>query len=401
MDENRFTIALPDSLLADLKERLKRTVWPDDPDNDDWKYGVNAAYLRNLVEYWINNYSWRAVEENINRYPQYKVTIDNVPVHFLYKKGAGHNSIPLVLTHGWPWSFWDMRKVIDALAEPEAHGANASDAFDVIVPSVPGYGFSTPAPAGINFWKTADLWHTLMTGILGYERYAASGGDWGALITSQLGHKYSDSLYGIHLMHTMALDQFNKERPWDVTESHKTAENTPPEIRKQSLERMKIFVSHYAVHMLDPQTIAYGLQDSPVGLLAWLLERWRSWGDHNIKADSPFSPEDMITNAMLYWATGTVASSMRFYSDGARYPWQPSHTRTPLIPAPTGITFLGGENPTGVTTDQRVEAFKNGPKAPLYNLHYTNAHPKGGHYGYYENPEAVIHDIRETFRELR
>lgn len=402
MEQYRFKIDIPEKDLTDLKRRLKNVKWADDPDNQDWSYGVNADYLKELVSYWIDQYDWRVVEQQINRYPQYRIPVNGVPVHFIYQKSSETNAVPLILTHGWPWSFWDMHAIIDPLTDPVKYGGDSGDAFDVIIPSLPGYGFSTPAPSGINFWKTADLWQTLMTDVLGYQRYAASGGDWGALITSQLGHKYDDSLYGIHLMHTMELDQFNKERPWDVFAGHKTAENTPLEIRQQSLERMKIFVSHYAVHILDPQTLAYGLQDSPVGLLAWLLERWRSWsqttgGD----VETAFSKEHMITNVMLYWLTGTVGSSMRFYADAVKYPWQPSHDRKPLIQAPTGITFLGGENPAGVSTSQRVEAFKRGPKAGSYNLHYLNAHDKGGHFGYYENPRAVIADIRTTFRDLR
>ncbi|MDJ1506114.1 epoxide hydrolase [Xanthocytophaga agilis] len=398
----RFQINFSEDQLTDLKYRLQHTQWPDDPDNQDWKYGVNGRYLKTLVNYWITSYNWREVEQQMNQFSHYKVTIQDTPIHFIYQKSPHSTAIPILLTHGWPWSFWDMHKLIAPLTNPEIYGGNSEDAFDVIVPSVPGYGFSTPAPAGINFWKTADLWHILMQKILGYTHYAASGGDWGALITSQLGHKYADSLYGIHLMHTMELDQFNTEKPWDVMASHKTAENTPSQIRKQALNRMKVFVSHYAVHILDPQTIAYGLQDSPVGLLAWLLERWRSWAQtENGNIETAFSKEHMITNAMLYYMTGTVVSSMRFYADSAHYPWQPSHTHRPLIQAPTGITFLGGENPSGVTTQQRVEAFKKGPKAALYNLHYINPHERGGHFGYYENPAAVIEDIRVMFRTLR
>jgi microsomal epoxide hydrolase len=402
MKKYAFKINFPESELTDLRYRLSHVKWPTDPNNDDWKYGVNRTYLESLVNYWIREYDWRSMEQRINTYPQYRIPVNGVPIHFIYQRGVGNNCKPLILTHGWPWSFWDMHQLIEPLTNPAAFGGEENDAFDVIIPSVPGYGFSTPAAPGINFWKTADLWHILMTQILGYNKYAASGGDWGALITSQLGHKYSDSLYGIHLMHTMELDQFNMERPWDVFSGHKTAGTTPAPIRQQSLERMKIFVSHYAVHILDPQTLAYGLQDSPVGLLAWLLERWRSWAQiENGDVETVFSKEHMITNTMLYWMTGTVASSMRFYADGAKYPWQPSHDKTPVIKAPVGITFLGGENPAGVTTEQRVDAFKNGSKYPLYNIHYLNAHEKGGHFGYYENPNAVIHDIRATFCNLR
>jgi len=401
MEQYRFKIEIPENELVDLWYRLTHVKWPSDLDNEDWSYGVNRNYLEELVHYWVNDYDWRLVEHRINLYPQYRIPINGVPVHFIYQQGTGVNRVPLILTHGWPWSFWDMHKIIEPLTNPIAFGGSENDAFDVIIPSLPGYGFSTPAPPGINFWKTADLWHILMTEVLGYEKYAASGGDWGALISSQLGHKYSSSLYGIHLMHTMELDQFNKERPWDVFAGHKTTENTPIHIRKESLERMKIFVSHYAVHMLDPQTIAYGLQDSPVGLLAWLLERWRSWSQNNGDLESVFSKEHMITNTMLYWLTGTVASSMRFYADGAKYPWQPEHNRRPIVESPAGITFLGGENPAGVSTDQRIYAFKNSPKYQLYNVHYLNAHEKGGHFGYYESPAAIIDDLRSTFRDLR
>ncbi|NHA04891.1 epoxide hydrolase [Mucilaginibacter sp. HC2] len=402
MNLQSFKIHITEQQLNDLQTRLDNIIWPDEQDNADWRYGVNINYLKELVDYWRTDYSWRLAEKNINSYQQYKIELQGVPVHFLHIKSGGKNPIPLILTHGWPWTFWDMHKIIEPLVRPETFGASSEDNFDLVIPSIPGYGFSFPSVGGQNFWTTADLWQELMTTVLGYEKYAASGGDWGALITSQLGHKYADSLYGIHLMHTMELNQFNIEKPWDVTAGHKTADNMPPEIRQQSLDRMKIFVSHYAVHILDPQTLAYGLQDSPVGLLAWLLERWVAWGDrNNAPHTSPFSKADMITNAMLYWATGTVGSSLRYYADAVKYPWQASHQRSPIIEAPTAITFLGGENPIGVTTKQRVNAFKQGPKAKLYNLAYLNAHDKGGHYGYYENPEAVIHDIREMFRRFR
>jgi pimeloyl-ACP methyl ester carboxylesterase len=401
IEQFRFEVHIPADRLSDLKNRLRHTEWPPQTGCDNWEYGVNQQYLQELVNYWLNTYDWRKAEHEINRFTQYRIPVNGIPVHFIYRRGNGRNPIPLILTHGWPWSFWDMHKIIGPLSDPAAFGASENDAFDLVVPSLPGYGFSGTAD-GLNFWKTADQWHTLMTGVLGYNHYAASGGDWGALVTSQLGHKYADSMYGIHLMHTMNLDQFNGERPWDVFAGHRTAETTPPKIRQQSLERMKIFASHYAVHMLDPQTMAYGLQDSPVGLLAWLLERWRAWAqtvDGNV--ETVFSKQHMITNAMLYWITGTVASSMRFYADSAKYPWQPSHNRKPVIEAPVGITFLGGENPAGVSTAQRIDAFKNGAKSKNYNIHYLNAHEKGGHFGYYENPDAVVDDLRAMFRDLR
>lgn len=391
-----YVIDISDAVLDDVERRLDMTRWPDDPGNDDWGYGVNLGYLKSLVDYWRNEYDWRAVERRMNAFANFKAAVDGVDIHFVHEKGKGPKPVPVVITHGWPWSFWDMEKIIRPLADPAAFGGDPAEAFDVIVPSLPGYGFSGPPPrAGISFSDTADLWHRLMTEQLGYERYAASGGDWGALISSQLGHKHAAHLYGVHLMHPMLLDQFNSERPWDVTvRAWDTGKTRPP-------ANVMKFVSHFTVHVLDPQTLAYGLTDSPVGLLAWLLERWRSWGDGGGDPEKVYSREHMITTAMLYWATGTAASSMRAYADAARFPWQPSRDQIPVVQAPTGITFLGGENPPGVPTDRRIEVFRSGPRAGFFNTVYLNAHETGGHFGYYENPEAVITDIRAMFRSLR
>jgi microsomal epoxide hydrolase len=293
-----------------------------------------------------------------------------------------------------------MERVIGPLSDPAAHGGDPADAFEVIVPSLPGYGFSGPVPrAGLTFWQTADLWHSLMTEVLGHARYAASGGDWGALIASQLGHKHADALIGAHLMHPMLLDQFGTEMPWNVAaRAWDTGAKVPPGVTK--------FAAHFAVHVLDPQTLAYALNDSPVGLLAWLLERWRAWGDTRDKngtvtgdPERVFTREHMLTNATIYWATDTAGSSMRAYADAARHPWQPSHDRAPVVEAPVGITFLGGENPPGVETRDRARLFSDGPRASFFNVAFLNAHDHGGHFGYFENPDAVISDIRAFLRD--
>lgn len=392
---SHFSIDVPQSKLDDLMRRIDAFVWPDDPDNDDWSYGVNARYLRRLVRYWREEFDWRAVERRINAFPNFRAEIDGVPIHFIHRKGVGPRPVPLIVTHGWPWSFWDMNRIIGPLADPAAHGGDPADAFDVVVPSLPGYGFSGPPPrAGVNFWRTADLWQTLMTKVLDYPQYAASGGDWGALISSQLGHKYADSLLGVHLMHPMLLDQFNSDRPWDVTGRAWDSGKKPP-------ANVVKFASHFAVQVLDPQTLAYGLGDSPVGLLAWLLERWRAWGDSHGDPERVFSREHMAATATIYWVTGTAGSSMRAYADAARYPWQASHDRAPVVQAPTGITFLGGENPPGVSTSERIDLFRNGPRAHFFNTVYLNAHEHGGHFGYYENSDAVVHDLRSMFKQMR
>jgi pimeloyl-ACP methyl ester carboxylesterase len=205
----------------------------------------------------------------MNAFANFRTALDGVDIHFIHEKGKGPKPVPLIITHGWPWSFWDMKKIVRPLADPAAFRGDPADAFDVIVPSLPGYGFSGPSPrAGISFSDTTDLWHRLMTEQLGYDRYAASGGDWGALISSQLCHKHAAHLHGVHLMHPMLLDQFNSERPWDVTaRAWDTGKTRPP-------ANVMKFASRFAVQVLNPQTLAY-VTDSPVGLLAWLLERWR------------------------------------------------------------------------------------------------------------------------------
>ncbi|PKR51829.1 epoxide hydrolase family protein [Thalassospira marina] len=395
-----YPIHVAQDVLDDMVARIRATRWPDDPGNSDWSYGVEEGYLRSLARDWVESFDWRAVEARINAYDNWRVEIDGIPIHYLRIPGKGPTPKPLILTHGWPWSFWDMERVIGPLTDPAAHGGDPTEAFELIIPSLPGYGFSGTVPrAGLTFWQIADLWHRLMTDVLGFERYAASGGDWGALIASQLGHKYAESLYGIHIMHPMLLDQFGTQMPWNVAaRAWDTGAKVSPAVTK--------FAAHFAVHVLDPQTMAYGLNDSPVGLLAWLLERWRAWGDTRdgdgkVTGDPErvFSREHMLANATIYWVTGTAGSSMRAYADAARYPWAPSHDRQPVVEAPVGITFLGGENPPGVKTEDRAALFASGPRASFFNTVYMNAHARGGHFGYYENPEAVVQDLQEVLRQ--
>lgn len=210
-----FVISVTDEQLADLSRRLKATRWPDDVGNDDWFYGVSGAYLKDLVEYWADGFDWRAAEKAINTFTHYRATVDGTPIHFLHEPGKGPAPMPLILSHGWPWTFWDWERAIRPLSDPAAFGGDPADAFDVIVPSLPGFGFSTPLPQpDMNFWRIADLFHHLMTKTLGHARYAAGGSDMGALVTGQLGHKYVDSLYGVYLARGLRLNFFSGERPW-------------------------------------------------------------------------------------------------------------------------------------------------------------------------------------------
>lgn len=390
MQIEHFTVAIPAQVIDDLRGRLLATRWPNDWANDDWSYGVNAAYLRPLVEYWASDYDWEAQQREINRFDHYHVRIDDVPIHFIRQPGKGPNPIPLILTHGWPWTFWDYRYVIEPLAAPQKFGGDPADAFDVIVPSLPGFGFSTPLTStGVNFWRTADLWHRLMTEALGYQRYAAQGGDWGALVTTQLGHKYAKSLYGIHVSAPMQLDVFSGPRPYDLLGG--VFHHLPDDLKSHATAVERRLASHVTSHMLDPQTLAYAMNDSPTGLLAWLLERRRAWSDCGGDPLSRFSQDDLLTCATIYWATESFHTTARFYAEVARVPWQPSHDRKPMCETPSGVSLFRGDG----------AALFGDAMLPNYNLHHLSQHASGGHFAPMEEPAALINDIRNTFRALR
>ena len=390
-------ISVPDEVLDDLRARLRATKWPRDAGNDDGFYGVRRTRLQPLVEYWADGYDWRAAERAINSYDHYRVDVGDVPVHFLRRPGVGPAPVPLILSHGWPWTFWHWSKVIDRLADPASYGGDPADAFDVIVPSLPGFGFSTPTPADMNFWKIADVWHDLMTGVLGFEKYAAAGCDVGALVTGQLGHKYAGELYGIHIGSALKLDFFNGDRGWDLSGGRPIPAGLPPEIHDGIVRFERRFAAHLAAHVLHPTTLGYGLADSPAGMLAWIMERWLSWSENE-----PFSDDDLLTHATIFWAGNAIDTSIRTYANNNRYPWTPSHDREPVIEAPTGITFVGYENPPGVRTpEERVQNFLASDRAAWYNHVNITAHPNGGHFIPWEVPTEWTDDLQRTFRQLR
>ncbi|MFC8126959.1 epoxide hydrolase family protein [Streptomyces sp. NPDC057302] len=397
-------IHVPDAVLDDLRARLRLTRWPDDVGNEDGYYGVRRGYLQELAEYWLHQYDWRKAEAAINSYEHYRVSVDGVPVHFMRRPGVGPAPTPLILTHGWPWTFWHWSKVVDRLADPAAYGGDPAEAFDVIVPSLPGFGFSAPLPdhPDMNFWKVADLWHTLMTDTLGHEKYAAAGCDIGALVTGQLGHKYAGELHGIHIGSGQKLTMFNGDRGWDLSGGQPIPEGLSAPAHRQLLSLERRFAAHLAVHVLGPSTLSYGLSDSPVGLLAWILERWDKWSDNRGDVESVFSKDDLLTHAMIFWVNNTIGTSVRYYANANRYPWTPSHDRQPAIEAPTGITFVGHENPPGVTTtEERIRSWLGGERADWYQHVNLTAHEDGGHFIPWEIPDGWVNDLRRTFRGRR
>lgn len=272
MTKEPFVITVPDATLTELRERLAHTRWPEEIGNDTWQYGTNLAALKELVAYWRTTYDWRQHERAMNAFRHYRVTIDGQPIHFVHEPGRGPKPMPLILTHGWPWTFWDFHKVIGPLSDPAAFGGDPRDAFDVVVPSLPGFGFSTPlAKMGIAIREVSDRWVVLMREVLGYPRFAAQGGDIGALVSTDLGHTYARHLIGVHLSLAIPLTmEFPPESLYDADEQ-------PGFVSTQ-----QFFAEgrgYAAIQGTRPQTAAYGLTDSPVGLCAWILEKRRAWSD--------------------------------------------------------------------------------------------------------------------------
>ncbi|MBX9606986.1 MAG: epoxide hydrolase [Gammaproteobacteria bacterium] len=387
MSATPFTVHVPDSELADLRARLARRRLAPDFANADWRYGASGDYLEGLLRYWEQDYDWRRAEAAINALPNFKTTIEGVPIHFLHVKGKGPKPLPLILSHGWPWTFWDWHKVIGPLSDPAAHGGDSADAFDVVVPSLPGYGFSSPlTTTGINFWRTADLWVKLMREVLGYARFAAGGGDWGAILTAQLGHKYAEHLIGCYLHLMVPLDVFNAPFPG--------AEVFQPEEQAMQRRNENFFAretGYSALQATKPQSLAHALNDSPTGLAAWITEKRRTWSDCGGDVERRFSKDDLCTTLTIYWATQTFGTSARYYYECVNNPWRPSHDRSPVVEAPTGV----GVFPNEVVLLPRRWAEQ------YYNLQHWTEMQSGGHFAPMEEPAALVDDIRKFYRGLR
>jgi pimeloyl-ACP methyl ester carboxylesterase len=383
-----FKIDVPPSVIDDLRERLARTRFAPEFANSEWQYGTNLDYLKQLVEYWRTGYDWGRVQQEINSFSHYKTEIEGIPIHFIHERGKGPRPIPIVLTHGWPWTFWDFNKVIRPLADPASFGGDAADAFDVVVPSLPGYGFSTPlTTTGINYWRTADLWVTLMRDVIGYPKFAAQGGDWGALVTAQLGHKYAEHMIGVHVNLLAALSFFGGSdgpKPDDFGDDE-----------KGWLERNRNFIANESGYMQlqcsKPQTVAFALNDSPAGLCSWILEKRRTWSDCDGDVERRFSKDELCTTMTLYWITQSYGTSARYYYEAAHNLWKPSHQRKPVVEAPTGAAVFLKE----VMLMPRRWAER------YYNLRRWTVMPSGGHFAPMEEPQRLVEDIRTFFRDLR
>ncbi len=375
----RFTIHIGDEVLADLKRRLAATRFPDQIPGTGWRYGTDLDYMRELVAYWRDRYDWRVHERELNRLEHYRTEIDGQQIHFVHARSRHENALPLLLVHGWPGSFVEFLKVIGPLTDPEAHGGSAQDAFHVICPSLPGYGFSEVTRS--EMWdaqRMAEAFAELMRR-LGYTRYGAQGGDWGAIITSCLALFDAQHMCGLHLNMPLAIAQEDRT---DLSDAERRDLAEMAEFEREETGYQKI-------QGTKPQTLGFALNDSPAGLAAWIVEKFRTWSDCGGNPENVFTKDELLTNIMIYWVTGTITSSMRLYYEVFK------HGR---------VFFLANriEVPTGVARFPReIMRFPRKWVENHYNVTHWTEMPRGGHFAAMEQPELFVDDVRRFFRTLR
>jgi len=373
----KFQLEVTDAVLDDLKKRLSMTRWPNKETPEDWSQGIPLGYMQELCDYWQHEYDWRAREERFNRFPQFITEIDGVDIHFIHLPSVHENARPLIITHGWPGSVVEFHKVIEPLADPTAHGGNTEDAFHVVVPSLPGYGFSgKPEVTGWGIEKIADIWGALMAR-LGYDHYFAQGGDWGAMVTTHIGLQDKEHCDAIHL-----------NMPVVIPDANTMAELTPSE--QASLMSMKFYQdwdSGYSKQQSTrPQTVGYGLVDSPSGQAAWIIEKFYQWTDCNGHPENAISRDELLDNVMMYWLSKSAASSARLYWESFKNPPQEE------VDIPTGCSIFPKEI---------VRPSERWIRKRFTNLKYYNELEKGGHFAAFEQPEIFLQEIRTYFRSLR
>lgn len=370
-----FQINIPQAVLQDLKERLAGTRWPDEVEGAGWDYGTNLDYLKGLVDYWQNKYDWRAQEAKLNQFNQFRTEVSGTGIHFIYEHGKGPNPIPIILTHGWPDSFYRFHKVIPMLTDPGSYGGDPDCSFDVIVPSIPGYGFSDRKAMTED--AVADLWVKLMTEVLGYETFAAAGGDYGTLITRSLALNYPDPLIAIHLT-----DVGYPDSSTDFSTLSPAEQEFAGFIQKWWMEEGAFNM----IQSTKPQSLAYGLNDSPVGLAAWILSFMNARA--SIDLEERFTRDELLTNIMIYWVTETINSSIRVYYEMAHATPAPDRGQRSRVPAAVAHMPLDAPLP-------REWAERN------VNLKHFTEMPHGGHFSAWEVPELYAKDLQGFFGEFR
>jgi microsomal epoxide hydrolase len=373
-----YRIHVPDEVLKDLKARLRNTRWPDQIEGTGWEYGTDTQYLKTLVSYWANDYDWRAQEKKLNAFHNYRANIDGLRIHFIHEKGKGPNAIPVLMLHGWPSTFVQFQKIIPLLTDPAAHGAPNAPSFDVVVASLPGYGFSDiPTGRGFAIQAIAERLTKLMTETLGYKRFALRGSDIGQSVIQQLALAHPDLVIGAHVTGLLrgtptqgggppskAEQKFNREMAeWDATE-----------------------LAYARMHGQKPQTLAVGLNDSPAGLASWIVEKFHKWGDTKGNVESRFSKDELLTNLTIYWATGTAPSSVRLYYEFAR-----EKRLQGRVQVPTALL---------IATHDMVPPPREVAER-MYNVARWTQTDVGGHFLEWEEPQLVAEDMRAFFGSLQ
>jgi microsomal epoxide hydrolase len=376
-----FTIAVPDEILNDVRQRLAATRWPDEIPGAPWQYGTSLAYLKELVDYWQRHYDWRAQERRLNSFRQYRVQLDDLTLHYIHQPGVGPQPLPLVISHGWPGSIYEFVHILGPLTDPARYGGDPQDAFTVVAPSLPGYGFShVPNQRRVNMEDMASLFARLMTEVLGYARFGAQGGDWGAFITARLGFAYPERLAGIHLNMVPVAPHPGERTNLSAAEA----------AFLQDAEAFRAEETGYQwIQGTKPQTLAYALNDSPAGLAAWITEKFYTWTDCHGEIERRVSKDDLLTNIMLYWVTRTINSSFWLYYQMRHQPWRLG--RGERITVPTAVAAF----PREIMRPPREWA------ARVCNLQRWTAMPAGGHFAALEEPQALVEDIRAFYRPLR
>jgi microsomal epoxide hydrolase len=377
-----FTLHVPDSAIADLRERLARTRFPDQAPGEPWAYGTDATYLRGLVEYWRDAFDWRAEEARLNAQPQFRVPLHGIGLHYLHVQGVGPAPLPLLLLHGWPGSVLEFLEIIPRLADPARFGGEPADAFTVVAPSLPGFGMSfAPAQRRFSAEEMADCLAELMAGVLGYPRFGAQGGDWGSFVAGRLGYAHAANLVGIHL-NLLPL----RRDPTPPADS--TAEE------RRYLGELASFLAEETgyqwIQGTRPQTLAFALTDSPAGLAAWMVEKFRAWTDCGGDVETVLTKDRMLANISLYWFTGAIGSSFWPYYARRHGPWPIPDRAT--VDVPVGYA----EFPREILRPPRSLA-----AGTFSDIRRWSVMPRGGHFAAMEQPVALADEVRAFFRPLR
>jgi pimeloyl-ACP methyl ester carboxylesterase len=380
-DIDRFVIAIPQGEIDDLRERLTRTRWPDQLPGVGWEYGIPLDYVQELVRYWRTDYDWRVHEARMNQFPHFRTTLDGANVHFIHVRSPEPRALPLLMTHGWPGSIVEFCNIIEPLVDPRSHGGDPHDAFDLVVPSIPGYGFSGPtSQPGWNIHRIAKAWSELMRR-LGYEHFGAQGGDWGSDISLELGLTDPEHVSAVHV-NMLALpiaDGFLSDSELTPVEQERLRADA--EFRARG-------TGYDLIQSTRPQTLAYALTDSPVGQLAWIVEKFKEWTYRSERPEDSVDRDQMLTNVTLYWFTKTAGSSARLYFEDAKsLPW----FRAQSSSTPTGVAVLPGEIAPAI----RAVAERS------LNIVHWSEFDRGGHFAAMEVPDLLVDDIRLFFRPFR